>query len=729
MQAMTAQDIQAAYAAALRLLQAGKQEQALQAFGRILEANPRIAEAHYQAARIFFAHGRLDRALTHFAAAAGLKPKEAAIWTQWAGAVAVEGQAATEAAFLAALKTAPIAAQTRIALQDRFGAQRAASRPASDGVPPADLKKLLALMGARNFPAAEALAATMLKRFPAAAVVANILASARAAQGRTAAALAGFQEAVRIDPSYAEAYDNMGRTLLTLGREAEAGLAFREAVARAPSMVSALVHLGIHYSKQDEPAKALPYLDRALAADPRSVSALVALGNAHSRLQQHEQAETLLLRALQLSKGQATEALVALAQVQAHLGKDAEAVQTYDAVLARIPDHPVALGGKAALLQTLGRFDEAEQTFRHTFEVVPNNGENYRLFLASHKASAGDPIIRQMQERFDDPGVPEMDRMSFGFAIAKALEDIKDNDRVFHYLNLANGLMRKAFPFDIAQRRKELEMVQAAMSGFDWQGTLVEGATDYAPIFVTGMPRSGTTLVEQIIASHSQVASAGEVGDGTRFAQKLLSEGLTEGLRPMSDLSHAEIAGLGRDYETLLRGRFPDVPHVTDKSIQTYLFLGLMKLALPAARFIVVRRDPRDTLLSIYKNRFPNRTHLYAYDQRDLAHYYTTFVQMVDFWREQLPGGFYEVQYEALVADPETESRRLIAACGLDWQDQCLNFHANRNKVETLSVFQVRQPITAASVKGWKRYERELAPMLEVLAADGHIPDPALPGS
>ncbi len=272
-----------------------------------------------------------------------------------------------------------------------------------------------------------------------------------------------------------------------------------------------------------------------------------------------------------------------LAQAQARLGRDDAALGNYEAALRVDENNPVAQGGKAALLQTLGQFDEAEKWFRRVFETDPNNGENYRLFIASHKTKPGDPVIAQMQARFADPTLPETDRMNLGFAISKALEDVKQYDQVFRYLTPANALMRKTMPYDLANRRAEIAMVQKAMSGFDWHGAQVTGATDYAPIFVTGMPRSGTTLVEQIIASHSQVSGAGEVGDGTRIAQALLFEG-DAGARAVGSLTNDEIVRLGTDYEALLRGRFPDAPHVTDKSIQTYMFIGLMKLALPKSK-------------------------------------------------------------------------------------------------------------------------------------------------
>ncbi|HEX9859421.1 MAG TPA: sulfotransferase, partial [Paracoccaceae bacterium] len=475
-------------------------------------------------------------------------------------------------------------------------------------------------------------------------------------------------------------------------------------------------------TKAGHPARAVPLLERALKARPDHVAALTALGNAHTQLCDYATAEAVLTRAKIASGGKAPVALALLAQAQARLGKDAVALENYDAALAIAPGLPTAQGGKAGLLQTLGRFDEAEVWFRRVFESDPLNGENYRLFIASHKTRAGDPILAQMQARFDDPAISEDGRMNLGFAIAKALEDTGDYGRVFEYLNAANGLMRKAHPYDLTQRHREIEAVQAAMAGFDWSAARVAGTSDFAPIFVTGMPRSGTTLVEQIIASHSQVVGAGEVGEGTRIAQRLLFEG-ADGARTMARLRDDEIAGLGHDYAAMMRERFGEAAHFTDKSIQTYQFIGLMKLALPKAKFIVVRRDPRDTLLSIYKNKFPDGTHLYAYDLRDLGHYYTTFTRMVDFWRALVPDWFYEVEYEALVANPEAESRKLIAACGLEWQDACLNFHQNKRKVETLSVYQVRQPISAGSVKSWQRYGDAMAPLLEALAEDGHVLD------
>ena len=160
---------------------------------------------------------------------------------------------------------------------------------------------------------------------------------------------------------------------------------------------------------------------------------------------------------------------------------------------------------------------------------------------------------------------------------------------------------------------------------------------------------------------------------------------------------------------------------LTDKSIFTFQHIGPLARALPNARFIVVRRDPRDTLLSIYKNKFAEGTHGYGNDMETLARFYDEFDRTITFWRERVPNWFTEVSYEALVSDPEVEAKKLIAAAGLEWEDACLNFHKSKSKVQTLSVYQVRQPINTNSVSGWRRFEEDLKPMLDQLRKDGHV--------
>jgi Tfp pilus assembly protein PilF len=585
------------------------------------------------------------------------------------------------------LNASPLPAAQKAALADRFGGGAKGTIPPGGQPVKAALVRLTALFNGGKLAETEAEAAALLAR----------------------------------QPDCAMAHSLRGSALAGLGRAAEARREWRIAVAQAPDLLQALAGLGMQALTEGKPASALRWLDRAVALSPKAVDLHRARGNALTTLRDYPAAHAAFAEVARLTNRKAALPLMMLAQAAAHLGQEAEAEATYSEALALEPGNSAIRGAFGVFLQGLGRFEEGEAQFLAAIKASPERGEPYRLFYASHKAKIDDPMLVEMQRRFDDPATGDQDRMAFGFALAKALEDIKDHGRVFDYLDPANALMRKARPYDITDRERQVDQLMAAMDGMDWSKA-IEGTSNAAPIFVTGMPRSGTTLVEQIIASHSRVSGGGELADSSVSAMRLLP---VQGgrLRPATAIPGADFVQLGQDYAAMMRAKFPETPQITDKSIQTYLTLGLMKLALPQSRFIVVRRDPRDTLLSIYKNVFPEGTHLYAYDQVDLARHYKTFVRMIDFWRERIPGWFYEVEYEALVDDPEPQSRALIAACGLEWEDACLNFHQNANKVQTLSVFQVRQPISKGSVRAWERYGDRLAPMIGQLRADGMIGD------
>ncbi|MCT8331056.1 tetratricopeptide repeat-containing sulfotransferase family protein [Albidovulum sediminis] len=709
------------YAQALAHQKAGRYPAALKAYQSILDLNPRVAEVHYQVAIVLNQTNRFPGALKHAQAAAAIKPSEPAIWKVWAEALALGGDPAAEKTFLAALKSATLPIELKLTLQDRFGARRSATRPLTGGVPPQEIRRLLGLMNAGRAQQAESAAMAVLVQHPQSAIVMNIAATAQAMQGKSMLAEATYRQILRIDPNYAEAYDNLGRFLIDLKREEEATPLFRQAVILAPGLPSALVNLATALSRSDQHDAAFVLLERARAQGVDTYPLHMAIGDARLKLKDNAGAEAAYRRALVLSKGESAEAESMLGQIRVKEGKDDEALVHLDRALALNPNLASALSSKASLMQTLGQFDVVDELFRRSMAADPNNGETYRVFITSHKTEPGDPIIATMKERYADPRLSETDRMNLGFALAKALEDVREDEEVFKYLNAANAAMRRMQPHSMDHRYRAVELTKKAYRGTDWASLVRPGRTACAPIYVTGMPRSGTTLVEQIIASHSTVTSGGEIGDAVLAAHRFMAGGAEA--RPLGEVPEEEITRLGHDLGAFYAERFGDVAHITDKSIQTYMHMGLIKLAMPNARFIVVRRDPRDNLLSMYKNKFPENAHPYAYDQRELALYYGTFVDMIDFWRSEIPDWFYEVQYEKLVANPEEEARKLISACGLEWEDACLNFHENKNKVKTLSIYQVRQPISKKSVKGWQRFEKDLKPMLDALREGGHVTD------
>ncbi|MBY6003360.1 sulfotransferase [Salipiger bermudensis] len=393
-----------------------------------------------------------------------------------------------------------------------------------------------------------------------------------------------------------------------------------------------------------------------------------------------------------------------------HLGASDEALAAYDRLIAAPGSTLGAQADKAHYLQHLGRFDEAEKIFRKLLRQHPNEAQLYRIFLGGKKLSQGDPLLPAMEKLWTRKDLPEPARIQLGYALGKALDETGQPEKGFACVARANALQRKAAPFDNAAQDREFAAVRAAQADLPALPS-AEPALSPRPVFVTGMPRSGTTLVERILAAHGEVSAGNELGLALKLAYGTFGAG--EQMRPITDT--ARIEAFGKRYTTLARRDVPgDSPVITDKSILSYLIIGLLHRALPQARFIVVQRDPRDIALSIYKNYFNTGSHRYGNDLADIAHAIKRFRGFVAHWKEALPGVVHEIRYEALVSDPEPQSRALIAAAGLDWQDACLDFHKNKSgAVKTLSVSQARQPIYTGSAQAWKKHERELQPFIE----------------
>ncbi|MDU8912924.1 tetratricopeptide repeat-containing sulfotransferase family protein [Aestuariicoccus sp. MJ-SS9] len=397
---------------------------------------------------------------------------------------------------------------------------------------------------------------------------------------------------------------------------------------------------------------------------------------------------------------------------------DAHAGTGDTAAVLGLYDRLIALSGKAikpqvdkaSYLQSQGQFAEAEALFRRLIRDNPYDGELYRTFLGTKKLAANDPLMGKMRKALAHPRMSDAGKMHLNFAMAKALEDQGESAKVFAHLRRANALQRKAAPFDPAARDREQAAMLAAQDGCDL--TPLPDGHEPTPIFVTGMPRSGTTLVEQIVASHSDVTAGGEMGHALRLALQMFKKG--DAIRPLPGIADDELRTYAKAYTAALRrDTGARSGAVTDKSIQSHLVFGLIHRALPGARFIIVHRDPRDIAVSIYKNHFAMGTHRYANDLADIAEAIKLFRRSIAFWQERLPGALHEVRYEDLVADPEPQSRALIAAAGLEWQDQCLDFHKSKATVKTLSLHQVRQPIYKGSAQAWRKYEADLQPFFD----------------
>jgi hypothetical protein len=307
--------------------------------------------------------------------------------------------------------------------------------------------------------------------------------------------------------------------------------------------------------------------------------------------------------------------------------------------------------------------------------------------------------------------------MHAAFAAAKAYDDLKRYDDAFAYLTRANALKRKAIAYDEPQVLNLFERIRSTFTAALVDAKAGGGSAAQTPIFVLGMPRSGTTLVEQILASHPRVKGAGELKDMNETINSVRGSDGMQLAYPefVADLSRDDLVRIGDAYTSRLARHAPGAERITDKMPSNFYFLGLIHLALPGAKIIHTQRNPVDTCLSCFSKLFAGEQNQ-TYDLAELGRYYRAYHGLMAHWRSVLPkGAFLDVQYEDVVADTETQARRILDHCGLAWSPAVLDFHRTERPVKTASARQVRQPIYGSSVARWRNYERFLGPLLAEL--------------
>jgi tetratricopeptide (TPR) repeat protein len=394
------------------------------------------------------------------------------------------------------------------------------------------------------------------------------------------------------------------------------------------------------------------------------------------------------------------------------LGQLADAEASARRSLALRPEAADTLALLGSLAIDHGRFDEAEGLLRNALAVNPELPEALTSLAFLRKMSPGDVLWRDAAERVLARGVAVAHAINLHHALGKYYDDVNNFDAAFRHHRLGNELARRTrVRYDRAEMTQRVTRTLAAFDRDALAALAHDGLASERPVFVVGMPRSGTSLTEQILASHSQVHGAGELlywifaADAERAAS--------------SERRAATITELGRTYLEGLEAQAHGAARVIDKLPVNFRNVGLIHAALPGARFIHLERNSLDTCLSIYFQGF-SAAHPYATDFGDLAHYYCEYRRLMAHWRAVLPSQtLLEVRYEDLIDDPEVWSRRMLMHIGLPWDPRCLEFHRTDRPVLTASNWQVRQPISRNSIDRWRRYERFLGPLREALGA-GH---------
>jgi tetratricopeptide (TPR) repeat protein len=371
-----------------------------------------------------------------------------------------------------------------------------------------------------------------------------------------------------------------------------------------------------------------------------------------------------------------------------------------------------ALLARAAALAEAGRFDEARTDLRRVIELYENAGDAWAALANLTKFEAGDPAFAAMETSLAKGAAQGADEtLALRFALGKAYLDVGDSRRAFAHLNAGNRLKRAQLAYNAEANSSRMAAIAAAFPAEIFARFAEAGSRAAAPIFVVGMPRSGTTLIEQILASHPAIHGAGELPILPRIAVEI--GGMPEGV---AALTAERLAQLGEAYVERVGAPPAGKSRWVDKFTGNFAYAGLIRLILPEARIIHSRRDPVDACLSCYAAYFNSPALAFAYDMTELGRYCRDYLALMAHWRAVLPETrFLEIDYEAVVDDLETEARRMIAFLGLPWDPACLDFHLTRRPVRTASVSQVRRPIYSSSVGRWRAHAAELAPLLEAL--------------
>ncbi len=499
--------------------------------------------------------------------------------------------------------------------------------------------------------------------------------------GRGADGVALIEKSLRAAPQNPDFLNNYGSVLRDLGRTAAAADSYRKAVAARPD----------HGAARDNYASALAQLGRFSQAE-EVFRGTIGRNPFHMR------------------------ARVGLAETLMEDGRLDEALAVYRDALAIRPNDADVLHGYGIGLMEKGDLAGAAEMFRRALAAAPGQARSWLMLSQVRKQETADAELAAMQVLHDKVDPASLERMQLSFGLGKVHDDLRSYGEAFDYFAEANAIRRKAIAYDGARTRAEFAAMKATFDTAFFEKHKPSTIADDTPIFVIGMPRSGTTLVEQIIASHPQVFGAGEltilktaVGKGFPLDMK---GGFPAGIR---DLPDKVFADAGNDYLDMLHERYPGFRHVTDKMPGNFMLVGFLHLMLPKAKIIHCARNPVATCLSIYKTHFRSDGHLYSYDIGELADFHNLYTEMMDHWHKVLPGVVHEVRYEDFVADQEGQTRALIDYLGLPWDEAVLSFHKSERQVRTASAAQVRQPMYKGSIDLWKRYGDKLKPLIERL--------------
>ena len=544
-----------------------------------------------------------------------------------------------------------------------------------------------------------------------------------------------FRRAIKAAPDNPLLYCNLANTQLNGGNINGAIATCRAALELAPDHQDVLLMLGRLYIKRGDDKEAIEIFQQLLTINPKNIAALktleqhyrnilngspdnfaalVNLGNVLRLGLRFEEAKDCFLRANAINP-ENSDALLNLARTYYFLDMPAEAEPVYRKAIRLAPNDPSLHSNLGVVLNNMGRLSEATDAFKTAILIDPTYAQAHKLLSYARKHQEYDDDIRAMERALKLPKLDTEQKYYLNFGLGKAYEDLQEYDRAFSCYETANSLMRTTKNYRISDDERLFSAIRNAVNeevitrfgdcGFDSKG----------PIFILGMPRSGTTLVEQILSRHPNVHGGGELKLlGRVIGGYFLHHFKDHFPRGMEQINCNNFEELGKQYCEMLSHYNPETTHITNKMPSNFLYVGMIRLMLPHATIIHCMRNPLDTCFSCYANGFRDG-HEYTYTLEELGHYYCLYENLMNHWHNIHNIEVFDFHYESLISDQEAQTRRLLDACGLEWNDACLDFHKSDRPIMTASVNQVRNGLYNKSVQRWKHFESHLTPLIKIL--------------
>ncbi len=531
--------------------------------------------------------------------------------------------------------------------------------------------------------------------------------------GRLEEAELGYQKILRVNPNHADANHFLGLIAHHFERFETAVELISLAIKTKPRIAAFHFNLGLALQQQELWGKASKAFRQAQKINPGHSEALANLGQVLHKTENLDEAITSLHQSLAIRPDNII-ALNNLGLVLQDKRQLVDAIEAFRKAINIDPDFYEAHNNLGNVLEEQGHMEQAHASFRRAIKIKPDFVEAYRHLVTSQKNTEFGPEMEMMEALLEKPHLSELEKMHLNFGLAKAYEDLKGYEKSFEFVLEGNRLKRLSYKYNTQLNETYFNQLKEMFNSDFFDHRKEWGCRDETPIFIVGMPRSGTSLVEQILASHPLVAGAGELMDLATICHR--HDKVKSTVFPVSLLGQnmKEFSSMGADYVERLRAHSSSARHVTDKLPGNFSLIGMIKTILPGARVIHCRRNPVDNCLSIFKNYFLHE-HPYAYEMKELGSYYNLYRDLMDYWHAVLPGFVHNVNYENLVSDPEKQISNLLDACRLPFDEACLTFYKTERPVRTVSVVQVRQPMYTDSVQAWKHYETQLQPLIAAL--------------